>query len=126
MSRQKSRVLTDHELRLMNVLWRRGSASVADVVGCLSPPPLSYNTVLTTLRKLEQKHYVKHEEEGRAYIYSPLIARDGAAKSALRHLLDRFFGSSPGALALRLFDDGRLTGEDDAAEKRIVARNPRL
>jgi predicted transcriptional regulator len=63
--------------------------------------------------KLEQKGYVKHEEDGRAYIYSPLIARDEAAKSALRHLLDRFFGSSPGALALRLFDDVRLTGEDD-------------
>jgi predicted transcriptional regulator len=100
MPRKKSRVLTDHELRLMDVLWRQGKATVASVVGRLSAPPLAYNTVLTTLRTLEQKGYIAHEECGRAYVYSSMIARDEAARSALRYLLDCFFGSSPRSLAI--------------------------
>jgi predicted transcriptional regulator len=95
-SRKKSLILTDHELRLMEVLWRSGSATVADVVDVLPPPPLAYR---------------------------PLVARDEAAKSAMRHLLDRFFGSSPGALAVTLLDDTRLSDDDIAKIKRMLARN---
>ena len=82
MSRKKALVLTDHELRLMEVLWQSGRATVAEVVDRLTGPPLAYSTVLTTLRTLEQKGYIVHEEEGRAYVYHPLVARDEAAKSA--------------------------------------------
>lgn len=123
MSRKKSLVLTDHELRLMEVLWQRGRGSVADVVESLAPPPLAYSTVLTTLRTLEQKGYIDHEEDGRAYVYRPLVARDEAAKSATRHLLDRFFGSSPGALAVSLLDNTQLTDDDVAKIQRLLARN---
>lgn len=123
MSRKKSLILTDHELRLMEVLWRSGSATVADVVDVLPPPPLAYSTVLTTLRTLEQKGYITHKEDGRTYVYRPLVARDEAAKSAMRHLLDRFFGSSPGALAVTLLDDTRLSDDDIAKIKRMLARN---
>jgi predicted transcriptional regulator len=122
-SRKKSLVLTDHELRLMEVLWQRGRASVADVVESLAPPPLAYSTVLTTLRTLEQKGYIDHDEDGRAYVYRPLVARDEAAKSATRHLLDRFFGSSPGALAVSLLDETQLTDDDVAKIQRLLARN---
>ena len=123
MSRKKSLILTDHELRLMEVLWERCRATVADVVDVLPPPPLAYSTVLTTLRTLEQKGYITHKEDGRTYVYRPLVARDEAAKSAMRHLLDRFFGSSPGALAVTLLDDTRLSGDDIAKIKRMLARN---
>ena len=123
MSRKKSLVLTDHELRLMEVLWRQERATVADVVESLDPPPLAYSTVLTTLRTLEQKGYVTHEEDGRAYVYRTIVARDDAAKSAIGHLLDRFFGSSPGALAVTLLDDTRLTDDDVATIKRMLAKN---
>ena len=123
MSRKKSLILTDHELRLMEVLWQSDRATVADVVDVLPPPPLAYSTVLTTLRTLEHKGYIAHEEEGRAYVYRPLVARDEAAKSAMRHLLDRFFGSSPGALAVTLLDDTRLSDDDIAKIKRMLARN---
>jgi predicted transcriptional regulator len=123
MSRKKARTLTDHELRLMEVLWQRDRATVADVVDLLAPPPLAYSTVLTTLRTLEQKGYVAHEEEGRAYVYHPLVARAEAAKSATRLLLDRFFGNSPGALALTLLTDTQLSGEDVAKIKRMLARS---
>jgi predicted transcriptional regulator len=126
MPRKKSRVLTDHELRLMEVLWRRGRGTVADVVDALPPPPLAYSTVLTTLRTLEQKGYVAHTEEGRAYVYRPLVAREDAARSAIRHLLDRFFGNSPGALAVALLDEGRLTDQEIAAVKRMLARNRKV
>jgi predicted transcriptional regulator len=124
-SRKKSLVLTDHELRLMEVLWDRERASVADVVDSLAPPPLAYSTVLTTLRTLEHKGYIDHVEDGRAYVYRPLVARDEAAKSATRHLLDRFFGSSPGALAVTLLDDTQLTDDDLAKIKALLARNRR-
>jgi len=123
LSRKKSLVLTDHELRLMEVLWRRGRATVATVVDSLTPPPLAYSTVLTTLRTLEQKGYIEHQEDGRAYVYRPRVQRDDAAKSAVRHLLDRFFGSSPGALAVTLLDETPLTADDVAKIRRLLDRN---
>jgi predicted transcriptional regulator len=120
--RRKSVVLTDHELRLMEILWRRERASVADVVESLAPPPLTYSTVLTTLRTLEQKGHVTHETDGRAFIYRPAIERTDAAQSAVRHVLDRFFGSSPGALAVTLLDDAPMSEHDLAQIKRVLAR----
>lgn len=123
MPRKKSPVLTDHELRLMEVLWQCGSATVADVVAELPPPPLAYSTVLTTMRTLEQKGYVAHVEEGRAFVYRALIQRGDAARSAMRHLLGRFFGNSPGAMAVSLLDDTRLTREDVEQLEKILARH---
>ena len=122
MSRKKSLILTDHELRLMAVLWTRGEATVADVVNTLPPPPLAYSTVLTTLRTLERKGYIAHQEEGRAYVYHPLVARDDAAKSAMQHLLDRFFANSPGDLAVALLDGARLSDADATKIKRLLER----
>lgn len=123
MPRKKSPVLTDHELRLMEVLWQCGSATVADVVAELPPPPLAYSTVLTTMRTLEQKGYVAHVEEGRAFVYRALIQRGDAARSAMSHLLGRFFGNSPGAMAVSLLDDTRLTREDVEQLEKILARH---
>lgn len=125
MPRKKALILTDHELRLMSVLWSKPRATVADVVEMLPPPPLAYSTVLTTLRTLEQKGYVKHVEDGRAFVYRPIVAREDAAKSAMHHVLDRFFGSSPGALALALLDDARLSDADTARIKRMLTRKGR-
>ena len=122
MSRKKSLTLTDHELRLMEVLWERGRATVADVADALLPPPLAYTTVLSTLRALEQKGYIAHEEVGRAYVYHPLVGRERAARSAIDHLLDRFFKNSPGDFAVALLDDTQLSEADVAKIKRLLAR----
>ncbi|HLI96211.1 MAG TPA: BlaI/MecI/CopY family transcriptional regulator [Candidatus Baltobacteraceae bacterium] len=122
MPRKKSPILTDHELRLMEVLWRRKRATVADVVEQLPPPPLAYSTVLTTMRTLEQKGYITHVEEGRAYVYAPAIERNDAAKSAVHHLLDRFFGNSPGALAVTLLDETPLSDHDVVQIQRALTR----
>ena len=125
MPRKKSPVLTDHELRLMEVLWREGRATVAQVVGGLAPPPLTYSTVLTTLRTLEQKGHIAHEEDGRAFVYRPLIERTDAARSAMRYLLGRFFGDSPGALAVALLDDARLSESDLATIRQVLSKRRR-
>lgn len=122
MSRKRSPVLTDHELRLMEVLWRNGRATVAEVTARVGSPPLAYNTVLTTLRTLEQKGYVAHDEDGRAFVYRALVARTQAADSAVRQLLRRFFGNSPGQLAVTLLDGAKLTDGDLAQIQKALSR----
>jgi predicted transcriptional regulator len=119
-ARKKSSTLTEAELRLMEVLWQKGRATVAEVAEALPPPPLAYNTVLTTMRILEQKGYVNHQEEGRAYVYQPLIERDDAAKSAVGNILQQFFGNKSGALALRLVEDKRPSDEELQRLKRLI------
>lgn len=77
----------------MDVLYRRGRATAAEVMAELSGAPTS-STVRTLLRILERKGVVRHEEEGLKYVYLPVVARHAARKSALRHLVDTFFDGS--------------------------------
>jgi len=122
MPRKRALVLTDHELRLMEVLWTRGRATVSEVTAALPPPTLAYNTVLSTLRTLEQKGYVAHQETGRAFTYRPLVERTDAAKSAVNHVLARFFQNSPNALAVTLLDDVPLSDADRRQIRELLAR----
>lgn len=119
MARKKSLNLTEAELRLMDVIWAKESATVAEVSDALPKQlGLAYNTVLTTMRILEDKGYLRHSKakEGRAFIYRPLVSRDQASRSAVRHLLRRFFGNSAEALVLNLLDDEDLS---ESERKRI-------
>ncbi len=112
MARKKSLDLTEAEQRLMEVLWEKGSASVAEVADALPKKlGLAYNTVLTTLRILEEKGYVRHTKpkDGRKFLYTPVVSREQASHSALRHLLSRFFGNSAEALVLNLLEDEKLS-----------------
>jgi predicted transcriptional regulator len=109
--RKKSTSLTEAELRLMDVVWDKGSATVQEVADALPGElGLAYNTVLTTLRILEDKGYLRHKKakEGRAFIYSPAVSREQASSSAVHSLLRRFFGNSAEALVLNLLDDEKL------------------
>ncbi len=119
MARKKSATLTEAELPLMNVLWSRGPSTVNDVLEALpNDPPLAYSTVLTTLRILEEKGYLKHKKDGRAFLYAPKVQREQAQKSALRQLLSRFFENSAEQLVLNVLKHEKL----DAAEmKRLKA-----
>ncbi|MGB6987550.1 MAG: BlaI/MecI/CopY family transcriptional regulator [Candidatus Aquilonibacter sp.] len=126
MPRQRSLTLTDHELRLMNVLWDRSQATVAEVVSALDPPVLAYTTVLSTLRTLEDKGYVDHAKISRAFVYRPLVQRSEAATSLLDALLHRFFGNSPGVLALTLLEDKRLSKKDLARLKQSIERKGKV
>jgi predicted transcriptional regulator len=113
MARKPSPTLTDAELRPMQILWRRGSATVAEVLKELPDRlDLSYSTVLTTLRILEQKGYVKHTKEGQAYVYHPVINRSQAQKNALGHVLNRFFDNSPELLLMNLVNTEQIDAED--------------
>ena len=122
MARARSKTLTEAELRLMEVLWIRGTATVAEVVSALPPPPIAYNSVLTTMRILEQKGFVAHEEAGRAFVYHPLVARDAAAQTAVGHLVSRFFENSSGSLALRLIESERPSDDELTRLKALIER----
>jgi predicted transcriptional regulator len=100
----------------MEVLWQRGESTVADVVDAIEPPALAYNTVLTTMRILEQKGYVRHKAVGRAFIYRAAVARDEARRSVVQHVLSRFFDDSPRALVLNLLESETV---DDAELARL-------
>ena len=96
----------------MDILWARGPAAVSEVVSALGDPPLAYNTVLTTLRILEQKGYVRHKASGRAFIYKPAIEREDAQRDVVAHVVSRFFNNSPRDLVLNLLESEQV----DAAE----------
>ena len=98
---------TDRELDVMAVLWEQGPSTVAEVRERLADD-LAYTTVLTILRTLEEKGHVGHEEEGRAYRYHPLVAREEAGSSALRRLLGTVFGGSSELLLTNLVSDRGL------------------
>ena len=85
MARKQSATLTEAELPIMDILWERGSAVVTDVVAGMSDSTVAYNTVLTTLRILERKGYVRHTKEGRAFVYHPVVQRGEASRKAVRN-----------------------------------------
>jgi predicted transcriptional regulator len=115
LARRKSLNLTEAEQRLMEVLWKKGSATVGEVADALPKKlGLAYNTVLTTLRILEDKGYVEHAtpKDSRKFVYTPLVSRDQASHSALRSVLSRFFGNSAEALVLNLLEDEKLSEDE--------------
>jgi BlaI family penicillinase repressor len=101
-------VLHDREMDLMEVLWEKGPATVAEVRDAVEDK-LAYNTVLTMLCRMEEKGYVGREEIGRAHRYFPVIERDQVRRSALRRTLDRVFGGSPELLLNQLVSDRKLS-----------------
>ncbi len=110
---KKSNTLTEAELRLMKILWRRGESAVNDLVAAIpAAETLAYNSVLTTIRILEQKGYVEHRQEGRAFIYRPCVAEQEASRTEVRHVLSRFFGDSREQLLLSLLGDEDISAEE--------------
>lgn len=110
---KKSNTLTEAELRLMKILWRRGESAVGDLVAAMPEGEiLAYNSVLTTVRILEQKGYVEHRQEGRAFVYRPCVAEHEASRSEVRHMLTRFFGNSRERLLLSLLGDEEISPEE--------------
>ncbi len=107
----EDRSLGERELDVMAILWAQGSGTVGEVKRRLGAK-LAYTTVLTILRNLEAKRYVRHEEEGRAHRYYPRVAQGAAQRSALTRLIDTLFHGSPGALVARLVDDSELSAAE--------------
>ncbi|MBT5926260.1 MAG: BlaI/MecI/CopY family transcriptional regulator [Verrucomicrobia bacterium] len=113
MARKKSSILTDAEHRIMEVLWDRGQSTVADVTEAISGQTGSaYNTVLTMMRILHEKKYLKCRKVGRAHVYAPNVNRQAAARSAVQQLLGKFFNDSPSQLVLSFLKDEDLSPDD--------------
>ena len=110
--------LSRRERQIMDVLYRRGRATAAEVMEDVSGEP-NYSTVRTQLRVLEENGHVRHEEQGLRYVYMPAVPRRAARKSALKHLMDTFFdGSAEQVVAAVLGGEAARLSDDDL--KRIA------
>lgn len=114
--------LTDREADVMQVLWDHGPSVVNEVKDRLSDD-LAYTTVLTILRTLEQKGYVKHEEEGRVHRYFAAVRENAARRSALRHLTGKLFKGSAELLFMHLVSDQRLTPDQIRRMRDLLAKS---
>lgn len=124
MARSKSATLTEAELRIMNVLWERGSATVHEVLQFLpAKPVLAYNSVLTIIRILEAKGYVRHIKDKRAHVYMPKIDRKDATRSEVRHLVSRFFGNSHEQLVLNILEEGSIDAQELVRVRQLLERS---
>jgi predicted transcriptional regulator len=123
MRRPLHTVLSRRERQIMDILFRRGRATAAEVMEEL-PGTSSYSTVRTQLRVLEEKGHVRHDEDGPRYVYLPVVARRAARKSALKHVVETFFDGSAEKVVEALLggEATKLTDEDLARIAALVAK----
>jgi len=105
--------LSRRERQIMDILYERGKASAAEVRVAMGEAP-GYSAVRAMLRTLEEKGHIRHEADGLKYVYRPVMEKDKAKRSAVKHLLRTFFGDSPEQIVAALLDvsSKRLTGEE--------------
>lgn len=121
MARRRSPSLTDAEARVMSVLWQKEMATVGDVVAALKKRrAVSYSTVQTILRILEDKGYVSHEKVARAFIYRARVDERQARQRALKHLVTRLFNGSPSLLVLNVLEDEQIGAEELTRVKKMI------
>ena len=121
---RQSETLTEAELRVMNVLWERGSGTVQQVLDSIaSKPALAYNSVLTTIRILERKGYLKHVKDGRAHVFAPIVPQEEATRSEIRHLVSRFFKNSHEDLVVNILEDQGIEPEELNRLRKMLDRS---
>ena len=124
MPRKPSETLTGSELRIMEILWQNGPATVQHILNALpGRPALAYNTVLTTIRILERKGYLDHSKDGRAHIYRPLVEREEATRSEIRHLVRRFFSNSHEDLVLNILKERNVAPQEIERLREMLERS---
>ena len=112
------------ETEILSLVWRRGSATVQDICDVLPKErSVAYATVQTLLRRLEKKGYVKHEVQGKAHLFRPVISREDVIHRTVGAFVDRLFGGDPVPLLMYLADHSKLSGEDIARLRKLVERN---
>jgi len=121
MSKGLIQKLSRRERQIMDIIYKQKEASAADVRGAMPDPP-SYSSVRSQLRILEEKGFVTHSQVGKRYVYHPAIAPDRAKKTALKHMLNTFFGGSAGAVVTTLMDisAAKLTDEEYARLQSVI------
>ncbi len=128
MARKRSTTLTDAEHRIMEILWERGTATVAEVAEELEGKDGSaYTTVLTMMRILTDKGYLTATKNGRAHVFSPKVNRDTAARNAVGQLPKKFFAGSPEELVLSYLRDEKISATElDELKRKIKDSEPDL
>jgi predicted transcriptional regulator len=113
MAKNTDRNLSRRERQIMDILYRRGKASAQEILEAMPDPP-TYSAVRAKLRVLEEKGHVRHQEESLRYVYLPVVARESARKSALRHMVTTFFAGSVQDTVAALLDlsAAKLSSED--------------
>ena len=121
---RQSTILTEAELRIMDVLWLKGPATVQQVLDALEGRPLlAYNSVLTTIRILEKKGYVGHSKDGRAHVYEPLVERGEARRTEIKRLVSRFFRDSREQLVLNILEEQGLERDELERLRQMLERS---
>ena len=115
--------LTPRELDAISALWRRGSATVSEVLDEIGAD-LAYTTVLTVMRGLEQKGFVRHVREGRAYRYHPELKAMEAGKGLLERVIDKVYQGSPVRLVAHLVAERDLSAEEIGEIRSLLERLP--
>ncbi|PYX39736.1 MAG: MarR family transcriptional regulator [Acidobacteria bacterium] len=124
LARTLSATLTEAELRIMQVLWDKQSATVQQVLEALPRErPLAYNSVLTIIRILEKKGCVRHVKDGRAHIYRAVLKHDEAKRSEIQHLLGRFFQNSRELLVLNILEDHGIDAQELQRLRQLLDEN---
>ncbi|MDF2773618.1 MAG: putative transcriptional regulator [Geminicoccaceae bacterium] len=126
MANKKQPPLSRRERQIMDIAYRLGSATAADVLAALPDPP-SYSAVRAMLRILEEKGHLTHRDDGPRYVYSPVVPRAAARQSALRSLVRTFFDGSATQAAAALLDmsDSRLTPDEAEQLTRLIEKAKR-
>ena len=124
MSQPKIHRLGDLQLRIMQALWARGEATVADVLAALGGrAPLAYTTIATMLRKMEARGLVGHRAEGRSFVYRAVVAEESVTRGMVEHVLDRLFEGSLAEMVSHLLTHREISRAELARlEKLIVER----
>lgn len=117
-------LFTERELDVMSILWRRGSATVAEVREDLDEE-LAYTSVLSVLQTLAEKGYVRHEQEGRAYRYIPTVAPEEAGGSALNRIMDKIFHGSAESLLAQLVAERRIPAKELRRMRKLLEQRLR-
>ena len=121
---RQSEILTEAELRVMKVLWEKGSGTVQQVLDSIEEKPaLAYNSVLTIIRILERKGYLKHVKDGRAHVYAPVVRQEEATRSEIRRLANRFFGNSREDLVLNILEERGIDADELARLRKMLERS---
>jgi predicted transcriptional regulator len=125
-ARRAPTMLTKRERQIMDVLYRLGRATAAEIMDGLLGAP-GYSTVRTQLRVLERKGHVRHEEAGLRYVYMPTVPRHTARRSALKHLVDTFFdGSTTKAVAALLGGEASRVSDEELARIEELVKDARI
>jgi len=126
MPQKKQRLVTGLELRVMNIVWKLEQATVREVKNALPKrKPLAYTTVLTVMRVLERKGFLRHETMNRTYVYYPTVTREEVMESSLRHLANRLFDGSPELLVVHVLESQELSPDELRRLKQLITSKER-